>query len=243
LIFDAGGDYTELSELEIGLKLELEIFDDDGHRLEPILVSKFEGSNDNNGILIAAPILEGNIYPLRVGSIMNVYFLKNAGHEINLFKFRAVVKRRDIYNNLHFIIIEQTEKIERIQRRQYFRLDCTLQVKYKTEDQGINDTASNTVSGTAYEETVANNLSGGGISLKLKEIIEKGKLLNCKLFLGNYHVVNFTGRVVRCSNSKIQSKYKFEAGLAFEKISDKDRETVVRYIFEEQRKLRKKGLI
>ena len=229
----------DLSKLEIGTKLELELLDDAGEKLDLMLVSEYEWHEENNSAVIAAPIHEGKIYPLHIGAVMNVYFLKRRESEINLYKFSAMVKARGKSENLHFIRIEQLDRISRVQRRRYFRLDCSLRVKYRvvnnvTCDQNIDD---------IFLESIANNLSGGGLNLMLEERIEKGKFVECKVFLDDIHKVNFTGQVVTSERRDIESKFKYEVGITFVKISNGEREAVVRYIFEEQRKLRKKGLI
>jgi len=40
-----------------------------------------------------------------------------------------------------------------------------------------------------------------------------------------------------------QDEYQYETGIAFDVIENRDRETIIKYIFKQQRQLRSKGLI
>lgn len=228
-----------LSDVEMGTKLELELFDNNGERSKTILISEFEWLDGINAAAIAAPIFEGNIVPLPLESVMNIYFLKRKGGMIDLYRFNAVVKGRDITENIHILMIEKQGEIEKVQRRNYFRMECYIEVRYRVFDN--NNTENN--KDKPFKKTMANNLSGGGICLMLDEKIEVGSLLECEMFSEQYKKFQFFGKVVRYDQIEREGKYKYEAGVAYLEINEYDRETVVKYIFDEQRKLLRKGLI
>jgi len=69
------------------------------------------------------------------------------------------------------------------------------------------------------------------VCIRLKERIETGELLECELFLNDFNKVSFLKNDV----------YKYEIGVKFEKIEERDRERIIGYIFQEQRRLIKKG--
>lgn len=229
----------KLSELEIGTKLELELFNSIGLKLEPLLVSEFEWYVEAHDAAIAAPIFEGNIYPVEIGTVLNAYFVSRKENVINLYKFSAMVKGRQISENLQLLIVELQSEIIKVQRRDYFRLDCLVQVQYKLVESFKTEYNEN----IPFKKTFANNLSGGGMCLMLEDKIEVGKLIECEIFNEQSRKVKFFGKVVRYEKTETKGKYKYEAGIAYIRINNIDRETVVRYIFEEQRKLRKRGLI
>ncbi len=229
----------ERTELVIGTKLELEIFNDAGIRLEHTLISEFEWFAGDNEAIIAAPIFEGNILPVRIGTVMNMYFTIKKENYINLFSIRAVVRGREVSENLSLLRVELQGDIRKVQRRRYYRLDCSVRVQYRLVD-SMNAVHNEDI---PYKSTIANNLSGGGIGLLLEEKIDVGRLIECVLFEDQARKVKFFGKVIRYEKSETEGKFKYEAGIAYIKINDNDREAVVRYIFNEQRKLRKKGLI
>jgi len=226
----------ELFKPETGTKLELELLDNAGDRIEPILISEFESFENNNEAIIAAPIREGNIYPIHVGTHMNVYYLKSKGKDISLFKFRAVVRGREKHDNLHFLRIALTDEIVKVQRRRYFRFECSLTVEYR-----VVESENDKNNSSPFLNTLTYNLSGGGIGLLLEDRIEEGSFVECRINIGKE--ITFIGRVVRCVTNEIETKFKYKAGIAFVKIENNDREAIVRYIFKQQRKLLKKGLI
>lgn len=229
----------ELSELEIGTKLEIELFNDAGNKLEHMLVSKLEWLEGVHVAVISAPIFEGNVFPVRIGTVMNVYFIIKRETDINLFKFTATVKSREMSENLHLLRVELNGEISKVQRRRYFRLDCSVQVQYRIV-YSLNEIHNE---GIPYKKTIANNLSGGGINLMLEDKIKVGCLLECEIFTDESRKVKFFGQVIRYVESGMEGRFKYEAGIAYIQINNNDREAVVRYIFNEQRKLRKKGLI
>lgn len=228
-----------ISELEIGTKLELELFNEAGDRIDQVLVSEFEWHSGSNDIIIAAPIFEGSVVPLHFGTVMNVYFIKRREDDIHLYKFRAIVRARELAGNLHLIRVEMQGELEKVQRRSYYRLNCSVQIQYRIVD-SMNEVYNDNI---PFKKSFSNNISGGGISLMLEEKVEVGRLVECELFTSQDKRVRFFGKIIRYERSELEGRFKYAAGIAYIKINDNDREAVVRYIFNEQRKLRKKGLI
>jgi len=218
------------NELSIGLKLELQLFAKDGKKMYRSFASELEWVEDNNIIHIAAPIYEGRVYPVLVGTEIAVSFIKDN----NFYEFTAKVIDRESKNNLAMLKVQALSNIVKIQRREFFRIDINLPVKYRVIDSV--DMKSN----EEYIETITRDLSGGGLCMRLKEPIEIDKYLDCELFISNK--VKFIGKVVRLIKYDVlHGPYKYEIGVSFEKIDDAVREKIISYIFQEQRKLLKKG--
>lgn len=229
----------EISEIQMGTKLELEAYDEKGNKLEFILVSEYEWHIGNKTIMIAAPIYEGIVYPLRLGAEINVYFIKRTGYEYELFLFKAIVSGREINENIPLLKIDAVSEVEKVQRRQYYRMGCSLPVRFRIVDSDNNTDRED----VKFRNTIAVNLSGGGICLLLEEIIDIGRRIECELFNEDNFKIKFLGKVTRYEESMLESKYKYKAGIIYININNSDREAVVKFIFNEQRKLRKKGLI
>ncbi len=228
-----------ISELEIGTKLELELFNEAGDRIEQVLVSEFEWHTGSHEVIIAAPIFEGSVVPLHLERVINVYFIKRKEDDIHLYKFKAVVKSREMSENLHLLRVEMLGELEKVQRRSYYRLNCSVQLQYRIVD-SMNEVYNDNI---PFKKSFSNNISGGGISIMLEEKVEVGKLVECELYTSQDKKVRLFGKVIRYERSETEGRFKYAAGIAYIKINDNDREAVVRYIFNEQRKLRKKGLI
>lgn len=229
----------EITELQIGTKLELEPFDENGIRLDYSLVSEFEWLVDARTAMVAAPIHEGVIYQLNLGTALNVYFVKKSEYEYEMFSYKAVVKGREMNGNLALLKLEISSDIEKVQRRKYYRLGCSLPVKFRVADSMDELTGGN----IPFRKTIATNLSGGGICLLLEDRLEVGKLVECEISPEEDKAIRFFGKVIRDEKRELETRFKYSAGIAYINIDNKDRETVVKYIFNQQRKLRKKGFI
>jgi c-di-GMP-binding flagellar brake protein YcgR len=223
------------NDLISGVKLELEIYNNMDEVIDINFISQFEWAAKEDVAYIAAPIHEGNIYPVRLGSKLNGYFI----NKDDLFKCKAIVLDRTVRDNLAYLKIELKGDIEKIQRRQFFRFDYSVPITYRIVT-SMNPEVNQKI---PFIKTITRDLSGGGLCLLLEEKVNIGEQVECELPVNNEKVVRFFGKVTRSSMRDPEEKYKFEIGVSFRKIEYKDREAVIGFIFEEQRKLRKKGLI
>lgn len=223
------------TDLKIGLKLELELFDSNGKPTKPQLVSQLEWVEDEATMYIAAPIREGAIFPVHIGTTMNVYlFFKD-----DLYKFRAKVINRGIKDNIAYLKVTMLGELIKIQRREFFRFECSVPIKYKV----IEYIEQKDTSKFPVKEAYTRDLSGGGLCISTDEKVEMNKIVECELQLDEGKIVKFVGQIVRSQLIRISDVVKYELGVLFKKIEYRDREAVVGFIFREQRKLRKKGLI
>ncbi|WP_010249134.1 flagellar brake protein [Acetivibrio cellulolyticus] len=220
------------SDLNLGLKLELQLLGYDGRRIDKPFVSEFEWAVGNDTVFIAAPIHEGRLYPVQIGTRVIISFIK----ENNLFEFEAIVIDRESKHNLALLKIQAIGQIEKVQRREFFRFDCCVPVNYREVQLPKQEFKED----IQFIKTVTRDISGGGLCMRLKEPVEQDKLIECELFITSK--INFFGRVVRLTKyDTIQGIYRYEIGVVFEKIDAIVREKVVGYIFQEQRRLLKKG--
>jgi c-di-GMP-binding flagellar brake protein YcgR len=127
------------------------------------------------------------------------------------------------------------EKYIRIQRRQHVRVDATIDVAVHPK----NNEFAPFVSVTA-------DISGGGIALVLPKShnIPVGKEITCWLCLhmqtGEIKYITVDCHVIRIISTKDSPREK--ASLQFIEINENDRQIIVRYCFERQLYLRKKGI-
>lgn len=227
------------TELKIGTKLELEIVNGDGVKLDHNLVSEFEWSTGETTAMIAAPIFEGNIYPIRMGMVMNIYFLKKSNDLTELYRFKARVTGRGTSENIALLNIVTESGFEKVQRREFFRLECSLAINFRVVDT-FNDSVNEEFK---FNKSITSNISGGGLCLLLEDKLERGMIVECRINTAPNKVLKLYGKVVICEKRETEGKYKYKAGINYTKIEYRDREDIVKYIFREQRKLRKKGLI
>lgn len=217
-------------QLKLGMKVEI-VLSDEEESLK--LVSQFEGTCSDGTYYVSAPIYGGKIYPISVGNILDVYFVEKE----NFYKFKAKVLDRSRKSAISLLKIKALDEIKKIQRREFFRFECMISVNYRVVDskKAVQD------KDRSFKNTITKDLSGGGLCIKIEEKLNVGDIIECELFLNDSYKVVFLGKIVRITECEAgKGKYKYEAGVLFQKIDDKSREKIISYIFQEQRKLIKK---
>lgn len=217
------------TEIKAGTKLEVEIADKDVAQTKTSIVSQLEYI-DNNSAYILAPIVEGVVYPISSGTGINMYFIS----EGMFYRMSAVVERKEIKDKIPYLKVRIDGEPEKLQRRQFFRVDCSVPVKFRIIAEDLNN---------PLVKAYTRDISGGGINVASENSINPGSLLECELSLNDNKVIQFEGEVMRAYEMDSSELKKCLLGISFKKISDKDREAIVGFIFKEQVKLRKKGLI
>ncbi len=215
------------SIIEIGKNIEIEINKDVDSSI--FLKSNVLETFKNNVISITSPIYKGNIYPISQGDNVKIIFYKK---DTGKFYFLGEVIKRQKKDNLYILYIACNSKIRKDQRRNYYRLNTLLSIKI------------NILNGDIEKESIpclARDISGGGLGIICKEKIPYGTMVKCIIPLDD-SVVNSIGKVVRCK-AVPDSIIKYDIGIEFETLDETIRTQIISFIFNKQRKLRKKGLI
>lgn len=107
-------------------------------------------------------------------------------------------------------------------KRHFSRLDVQVKVEYQ-----ILDSAQDKM------KSFTKNVSQGGICLFLNSFLDKGTLLDLKLFLPDKkEPIHAAGKIVWIEKFEIgDSKEELEAGIEFIDIADDDRHRIDKYIF------------
>ncbi|HZJ57619.1 MAG TPA: PilZ domain-containing protein, partial [Clostridia bacterium] len=160
-----------------------------------------------------------------------IYFFKEEAS----FLFHGRVKKRFRINNAVVVSITRTSPIQRIQRREFYRLRVILPVDFWLLDDDIEDKP------TVYKG-YSIDISGGGLKLNTDYCLEVNTAIECRIDLGNERQLQIKGKVIRV-NPAGGSGYRYELGISFCCVSHRVREDLIRFIFSKQRELREKGLI
>lgn len=141
------------------------------------------------------------------------------------------------------LVLEMPNKFQLIERRKFYRLtfDKPLAVNYLILDSANEfeyikkDLKSAGLMRTAY----ALNISGGGIKIRTKSYIPVGKYTLVKIDLPP--VVVLLCRALR--SDYIVRERSYDTAFQFENISESERESIIKYVFELSRKKYKEKLI
>ncbi|TDO94480.1 c-di-GMP-binding flagellar brake protein YcgR [Halanaerobium saccharolyticum] len=212
-----------MKELEINQKVEVEV-----------LTGTYQGNYLSKvadfveaGVIITGLYREGSPLPIRLNQPVNVYYTTDRA----AYKFESKILKRT-NKPIPLLLIEGSDSVTRIQRRDYFRLDVTgtVDVYKMIEDKN-------------YPKKVAEarllDISGGGIKIQLKKKFEKGEeiLINLKNILKPKEFIK--SKVVRIGR---ENNELYNYGIEFLEIEEEQREEIIQWIFAYQRKSRKKGL-
>ncbi|SHE60081.1 c-di-GMP-binding flagellar brake protein YcgR, contains PilZNR and PilZ domains [Thermoanaerobacter uzonensis DSM 18761] len=183
--------------------------------------SQVQDISKNGTILIDTPVYSGHLVPVRIGSIVQVIYFTKQG----LFTFYAKVLNR-FSGKLALLEIMPISNVERLQRRQYFRLEKVIPFTYTISEE----------EDKVYKGLIQ-DISGGGLKCKVDKKLEVGTIINCVFTLDQE--ITVSGKVVRYDESLEKG---YEVGICYVDIDEKVREKIISYIFEEQRKSRQKGI-
>lgn len=217
----------DLSKLNVGDKIEISKVE---YPSDKYISQVLDILNDEEYI-ISGPIRRSVLIYIRENTIIEVMYFKK---EIGKFVFKALVT--EIWEKeLYKLKIKRISDITKIQERKFFRLTVSLDVHTKYEIKNENEEI-------VIEEVCKTvDISGGGMKLLSNYNYKKDDRLLLTFTINDLEL-NLLGEVVRVS--KINSgNFNYEIGLKFIGIESFQRDAIIKYIFEQQRELRKKGLM
>ncbi|WP_019851134.1 flagellar brake protein [Desulfitobacterium sp. PCE1] len=177
-------------------------------------------------ISVYAPHQQGMIIPLQEGTLVEVTFWD----EVASYSFNSSILQR-IAVPIPVFVLKMPESIKRVQRRNYVRIPAFFPITYQVvEKEGLGDIQKGSML----------DLSGGGMRFQSKVKLEKGTILYAYLEFP-FGTIGTPGRV--CRMEAIEDTKFFSVSVDFYQISERDRDRIIRCVFDIQRDLRKKGLI
>lgn len=193
-------------------------------------------------IEVLMPMEKTKLILLPVNAQFDLYFYTASG----LFQCAASVIDRYKSNNQYLLLMELTSNLRKFQRREYYRLSCALEMYSrlleKEEIEAVENNSSLIVPGLPLKRSVIVDISGGGLRFVANYAYELDSLIYCK-----YNLV--TGGAAReyVLISKVLTVKEldnrpgvYEHRVQYINIDTEDREEIIRFIFEEERKYRKK---
>ena len=192
---------------------------------------------------IAMPISEGKVIPLEIDDAYNLCFFTNSG----LYQCTAQIKKRYTENRMYVMDVIFLTPLKKFQRRKFYRLDCLFPIRYrivpKEQFEKKNEAEQdNEKDEILWEEGTISDLSGGGIRFHGNVECKKGDFVEIVLPLSLQSGIiplSLYMKVVSCVHFE-GSRVAYETRGEFLNINEKERETVIKYVFEEQRRRMRK---
>lgn len=209
-------------KLQLGLAVELVV-------LEGQYEGKYRTRIEEVGerlLTVAAPLEKSQVIPLREGTRVEVTFWDEAA----AYRFEAKIMQR-IAVPVPVFVLELPDSVTKVQRRNFVRVPAMYPVTYRTVTrEGLSD----------LRKASMLDLSGGGMRIQTEDRVENKSLLYAQLSLPSGEVQT---PVRVCRVDQIEKSKRFSVSLEFHDISERERDRIIRCVFDIQRAMRKKGLV
>lgn len=247
----------------IGDKIDIYRIGDNGEKEnKPAYVSQVLDFIDEDKAKIGMPVMEGRVIPLEVEDKYILCFYTMKG----LYQCSAVIIDRYKDGNLNLLVVRFLTDVVKFQRRQFYRLECAIEIRCRLvsqlelilEDTIVkNEFQSEKEKLECYDEfnrlksqwypAVITDISGGGARFnsaclfRQEDMIKIDIALEISSKIAEYELKsNIISSIPAANRPKV-----FESRVEFSEITTEERETIIRFVFEEERKKRKreKGLM
>lgn len=248
--------------LAIGDKIEIRPLDRAGKPVNTYrtFVSQVVDIVDVDIIHIAAPIVNSKAVILKVGDSYNLGFYSGKG----LYHCNCTVLSNHRENHTIVSVVRITTDLEKVQRRQYYRLECILEMEYRivTVEEEILDRKLHLEDFRSAEERTECrkrlaqmesewiqgaiiDISGGGARFTSAVQHNKGDKVRIKLDLlisNNLRKMVLLAVIISSDRSENRAGV-YEHRVEFTNIMQRDREDLIKYIFEQERKRRRHDMV
>ena len=194
---------------------------------------------------ISMPIEKGKLVLLQVDSEYDLYFYTDNG----LYQCFARVVDRYKADNVYMILVELTSNLRKQQRREYYRFSCALEMDTRklTEEElekAIHNDNDIKIHREKLNKGVIVDISGGGLRFVVDQKYDVDSLVVCVyrlLIEGQRKEYNLVGKVLNVKELTNRPGV-YEHRVQYVNINTEEQEEIIRYIFQEERKHRKREL-
>ena len=185
--------------------------------------SVIQDVNDES-FFISIPMEKGEYIKFNNGSTLLMHnYIKDGSY---LYKFTCKVKGRAKSGLTPLYELSLPEKVERIQRREFVRINVVAPIEYKIEKNEDNK----------FLKGILLDISGGGLRFATDNKINVGEVIELKLRdINTEDEMLIKGQCVRC---KKESNGQYICAVRYYEISNKIREKIIESIFTLMRKQR-----
>lgn len=166
--------------------------------------------------------------------------------------YQCVVRVIDRYksNNVYILLLELVSNLRKYQRREYYRFSCVLEMDSRNlEEQELeslensrNGSLSMLKPGLPLKRSVIVDISGGGLRFISTEMYDVGSYIFCTYTLvmnGEKKKYDVVGKVLAVKEME-NRRGNYEHRVQYHNMSADVREEIIKFIFEEERKSRRK---
>lgn len=213
-----------------------------------IFKSQVLDRKSNGNFIISMPIQNGKVILLSLGARYELTFYSKNG----MYRCIGQVAERYKKENIFMLEVEPKTQLERYQRREYYRYQCNMDLTfYKLDEEQKKmesevEILNNLTEGNSQDNRLQGiivDLSGGGMKFRSEVELQLNDMIMIMLRLTSGKMDNqfwILGKVIECKDVRKEKLPFYEIRAEFQIKDNKIREEIIRFIFEEERKIRKK---
>jgi len=208
-----------------------------------VFSSKIFDVISDDTIELLMPMEQTKLILLPVDAEYEVFFYTDNG------LYEATVRITDRYksNNVYLVLVELETNLQKYQRRDFYRYSCALDMETRGLTKEEVDALEKKIPyqappGLPMTKSVIVDISGGGLRFVTKQKYEKDSYVCCKYELFIHGGVKMYDLICLVLNSRELTNRigEYEYRVKFINLDNDEREEIIQYIFEEERKNRRK---
>ena len=188
------------------------------------------------------PMVQTKLILLPVDAEYELFFYTENG----LYECFARIIDRYKSNNVYLLAVELETNLRKYQRREFYRYSCALQMDTRNlaeqEIQAAEKKKTYLVPGLPLKHSIIVDISGGGLRFISDYKYEKDSLIYCKyeLFIhGGQKTYEIICKILDVKEVE-NRRGEYEHRVRYQNLDNQDREEIIQFIFEEERKSRKR---
>ncbi len=239
------------NELKPGTKVSITLFQDKvrGDKDAKKLETKIEEVTDEGVIVLQMPTFGGKLVSLPSDVRYEMIFSTDRGFQMSI----GQVVRRYKKEGFYLMDMVLTSPLERFQRREYFRIECALPAlcmfltSYEEEMENLTE-IENYLEEHGTEDFPAGfgsitNISGGGAHFISSLALKTGDYILLKVNFqeseeDDEDIAELICKILDASYDKEMERYSYRLKFMF--TNPKFRERIIHFVFEEERRIRRK---
>lgn len=188
------------------------------------------------------PMEKARVILLPVDVEFDLYFYTPNG----LYQCYARVADRYKNESADVLLFELTSNLRKHQRREFYRLDCSFEIDIRSLEKEELDAMGKSprylLPSQPFRNGVVVDISGGGLRFVSRHRYEPESFICCRLNLlqnDDYKEYLITAKVI-AAREVTSRQGLYEHRVQYVNIPALDREEIIRYIFEEERRIQKR---
>ena len=225
-----------------GCKIELQnvgrLNEENGDNTKKIYYSQVYDILSEDRMEIVMPMEQTKLILLPVDGEYDAVFYGQ-----NLYQCFLRIIDRYKSNNMYILVVEMTSNLRKYQRREYYRFSCALEMcarpLVEEEIKAVEQNEAYLLTpGLPLKRSVIVDISGGGLRFMSSQRYEPDSLIYCNynlLISGKSRECEIIGKILSVKESE-NKKGVYEHRVQYINMGVNDREEIIKYIFEEERK-------